>query len=69
MKEKKSFYVCCPNCSKRLALAKVNSEIEIECPKCKGIINVVISSDNKVITQVIKEAELVNNYEKVNNAR
>ena len=68
MKEKKKFYVCCPNCSRKLLIAKENSEFEIECPKCKGIVNVVVSGDNTVITHILKEVEF-NAQEKLNNAR
>ena len=61
-KEKKSFYVCCPNCSRRLCKAKENSDIEIECPKCNDVIRILVSCEKRISAEIVKErSEQLNN--------
>ena len=55
--ERKRLYVCCPGCSRRLCTAKENSDLEIECPKCGKVINILFSSERKVITEIVKEQQ------------
>ena len=51
----RGLYVCCPVCSKKLVIAKANSELEVRCHQCKALVHVTITQDKKVITQVDNE--------------
>lgn len=51
------YYVHCPNCARRLCMAKPNSDLTMECPKCNNIIRITVTVDNSVTTHIEEEVK------------
>ena len=51
----KRLYVHCPNCARRLCMAKANSDVTMDCPKCNNTIRIVVTNDKSVTTNIEEE--------------